>query len=164
MEQPKRPKLALTDEVEPSQGAFLHMLRTHDLFWSEHLKFFQDFDVTAQQYNVLRILYVMDNGQGISCQTIGRFLMNRVPDITRLLDRLEQAGLIERKRCRNDRRVVLAFLTSLGHDKVEEVHPPLLACLRERFKHMTTEEVLELSRRLTKARAPIEAMLEPVQG
>lgn len=153
-----------TDAVQPEhvtegtcsleQEAFGNLVRAYDCLWSEKAKFFQSFDITPQQYNVLNVLASRDEGSGVACQAIGEHLLNRVPDITRLLDRLEQAGLIWRERCATDRRVVRTHLTDAGRAKVQEIRGPLLQALRSRFAHMSAEEVAELNRLLLKLREP----------
>ncbi len=139
---------------EPEQEVFINLLRSYDCLWSEQGRFIQRFGITPQQYNVLNVLALRDEGQGVACQEIAENLLNRVPDITRLLDRLEQAGLILRERCCTDRRVVRTHLSPVGRDKVNEVRPPLLAALKLRFAHMTEQEVGELNRLLSKLREP----------
>jgi len=138
----------------PEQEVFGNLTRAYDCLWSEKTKFFQSFDITPQQYNVLNVLASRDEGSGVACQAIGEHLLNRVPDITRLLDRLEQAGLIWRERCATDRRVVRTHLTDAGRNKVLEVRAPLQKALQTRFAHMSAEEVRELNRLLTKLREP----------
>ncbi|MCB1047747.1 MAG: MarR family transcriptional regulator, partial [Calditrichaeota bacterium] len=78
--------------------------------------------LSQPQYNVLRILRGAGE-QGRSCSEIGERLVARVPDITRLLDRLEASGWVARERSSEDRRVVLTWLTDAGFAKVEAVHP-----------------------------------------
>ena len=141
---------------EPEQEALISLVRSYEGLWSEQNKFFQRFDITPQQFNVLKILASQgDKGHGVACQAIGEQLLNRVPDITRLLDRLEQAGLIWRERCCSDRRVVRTHLTDAGRAKVEEVGRPLREALKARFGHMSVDEVRELARLLTKLREPL---------
>ena len=137
------------------QEVFGNLSRAYDCLWSEKTKFFQSFDITPQQYNVLNVLASRDEGSGVACQAIGEHLLNRVPDITRLLDRLEQAGLIWRERCATDRRVVRTHLSEAGRGKVQEVRGPLQQALQTRFAHMSSDEVLELNRLLTKLREPL---------
>jgi DNA-binding MarR family transcriptional regulator len=136
------------------QDALGNLTRAYDCLWSEMTKFFQSFDITPQQYNVLKVLAAQDGRVGVACQAIGEQLLNRVPDITRLLDRLEQAGLIWRERCASDRRVVRTHLTDAGRSKVMEVRGPLQRALQTRFAHMSAEEVRDLNRLLTKVREP----------
>lgn len=138
----------------PEQELFGSLMRAYDCLWSEQGKFFQSFDITPQQYNVLNVLASRDEGVGVACQAIGEHLLNRVPDITRLLDRLEQAGLIWRERCATDRRVVRTHLTDAGRSKVQEIREPLHRALTSRFAHMTADEVHELNRLLIKLREP----------
>jgi len=139
---------------EAEQQVFINLLRSYDCLWSEQGKFIQRFGITPQQYNVLNVLAMRDEGHGVACQEIAENLLNRVPDTTRLLDRLEQAGLILRERCCTDRRVVRTHLTEVGRAKVNEVRTPLLAALKLRFAHMSETEVGELNRLLNKLREP----------
>jgi DNA-binding MarR family transcriptional regulator len=139
---------------ESEQQVFVNLLRSYDCLWSEQGKFIQRFGLTPQQYNVLNVLAMRDEGHGVACQEIAENLLNRVPDTTRLLDRLEQAGFIMRERCCTDRRVVRTHLTEAGRAKVNEVRTPLLAALKLRFAHMSEQEVSELNRLLNKLREP----------
>ena len=150
----QHPDRAHDSVCKAEQDVFSNLSRAYDCLWSEMAKFFQSFDITPQQYNVLKVLASCDEGTGVACQAIGEHLLNRVPDITRLLDRLEQAGLIRRERCATDRRVVRTHLTDVGRAKVNEVHEPLHNALKQRFAHMTCDEVRELSRLLMKLREP----------
>lgn len=139
---------------QPEQEVFVNLLRSYDCLWSEQGKFFGRFGLTPQQFNVLNVLASRDEGAGVACQAIAEKLLNRVPDITRLLDRLEQGGFIWRERCCSDRRVVRTHLTETGRAKVNEVRGPLQEALRTRFAHMSADEVRELNRLLTKLRDP----------
>lgn len=138
----------------PEQDVLGNLVRAYDCLWSEMTKFFQSFDITPQQFNVLKVLAAQDGRAGVACQAIGEQLLNRVPDITRLLDRLEQAGLIWRERCASDRRVVRTHLTDAGRTKVNEVREPLQRALQRRFAHMTSDDVRDLNRLLTQVREP----------
>jgi DNA-binding MarR family transcriptional regulator len=137
---------------DSAQDVLANLLRTYDCLWSELSKFFQRFDLTPQQYNVLKAL--ASCGGGVACQAIAEQLLNRVPDITRLLDRLEQAGLIRRERCVDDRRVVRTYLTDAGRTKVEEIRGPLAEAMSVRFGHMSQEDLRNLSRLLVTLREP----------
>ena len=144
------------DEVRPDQGAYLELLRTHDALVHEASRFFQTYGITHQQYNVLRILYVRAQESGISCQEIGQRLIERVPDITRLLDRLERAELIRRTRCRDDRRVVRVQLTERGLDLVEELHPRTLELHQTLVGHVSDDDLRTAIRVLRAMRTPPE--------
>ncbi|MBC7171746.1 MAG: MarR family transcriptional regulator, partial [Polyangiaceae bacterium] len=108
-------------------------------------KLFQGFGITSQQYNVLRVLYVRSSSEcGLRCSDIAERMLNREPDMTRLLDRLEKAELLSRDRCTHDRRVVWIQLTDKGFDLVEEIQPLLSAFHKERFKAFSAEELATL--------------------
>jgi DNA-binding MarR family transcriptional regulator len=142
----------MSTSCDSSQDVLANLLRGYDCLWSELGKFFQRFDLTPQQYNVLKAL--SSCGGGVACQAIAEQLLNRVPDITRLLDRLDQAGLIRRERCCTDRRVVRTYLTDAGQAKVGEIQGPLRETMKARFGHMSGEELELLNRLLVKLREP----------
>lgn len=129
------------------------LVRAYDCITSEQSKLCQQFDITPQQFNVLKVLAASDTeGSGVACQAIGEQLLNRVPDITRLLDRLEQAGLIVRVRCCTDRRVVRTQLTDAGRAKVSSMHKPLEQAIAARFALLSDDELSTLSTLLEKLR------------
>jgi len=98
------------------------------------------YDLTATQYNVLRIL----NGarpDGLCGTDIGGRLISRVPDVTRLLDRMAGAGLIERERDPQNRRFVTAHLTAAEEAKLIETTPVVEALNREQFRRLSAEQI-----------------------
>jgi len=106
--------------------------------------------LTPTQYNALRILRGAGEA-GLSCREIGERLVTRDPDITRLLDRLEAAGLVARKRCREDRRRVLCSITKAGLDVLERSMPTVRVAGRKRSGRLSEtelERLLELLDRL----------------
>jgi DNA-binding MarR family transcriptional regulator len=101
---------------------------------------------------VLRILYVRDaEGEGLPTGEVGAGLMFRGPDVTRLVDRLEKAGLVDRFRAPGDRRVVRVRLTRAGTALVEKVHDPLVEHNRELFARMSERDLERLARLLARA-------------
>lgn len=98
------------------------------------------YDLTTTQYNVLRIL----NGarpDGLCGTDIGDRLISRVPDMTRLLDRMAAAGLIERERDPLNRRFVTAHLTAAGEAKLVETTPVVEAVNRQQFRLLSAEQI-----------------------
>ena len=82
------------------QEAYLSLLRTADTLQSRVEAKLKEFGLTGTQYNALRILRGAGQ-EGIPCSEIGERMITRDPDITRLLDRLQKRGLVERSRdCR----------------------------------------------------------------
>jgi DNA-binding MarR family transcriptional regulator len=78
-----------------------------------------------------------------------------VPGITGLIDRLEAAGLVQRKRCDSDRRVVYVCVTEKAGSLLGEIDQPLIDLHQELLGHMSGEELELLSGLLEKARAPL---------
>ena len=147
-----RPHKALDDGSTPESDAAVLAVRLGEKLNSEVDDFFRPYGLTALQFNVLRILYVRDaDRHGISRGAIEGLLIRRVPDVTRLLDRLEAAGLIERYRPKDNQRTVLARLTDKGFDLVENSHAPLLAVNRSQFHHFSKAELETLIGFLRKA-------------
>ncbi|HEV7698836.1 MAG TPA: MarR family transcriptional regulator [Pyrinomonadaceae bacterium] len=106
-------------------------------------------DLTATQYNVLRILRGAKS-DGLSCREIGERMITRDPDITRMLDRLEGRDLIRRERQETDRRVIRAFITQKGLDLLKELDRPIAGTTDELFAGVSKSELATLSRLLAK--------------
>jgi DNA-binding MarR family transcriptional regulator len=136
----------------PEQEAALNVARTHDRLQSGVARFFKEYGISGAQYNVLRIL--RGEGKPLPCQEISGRMITQLPDITRLVDRLEAAGLVERSRTQEDRRVVLTAITEAGRTLLVRIDEPLLQLHREQLGHLTREELSELNRLLAKARNP----------
>ncbi len=93
----------------PEEAAFLDLLRTTDMLSRGLIQVLKTEELSATQYNVLRIL--RGAPEGLPCGEIASRMITRDPDVTRLLDRLEKRGLISRRRETKDRRTVVAQIT-----------------------------------------------------
>ena len=99
--------------------------------------------LTPTQYNVLRIL----NGagsEGLYGAEIGERLISQGPDVTRLLDRMAESGLVERDRDPNNRRLVIARLTTAGRDKLHVTTPIVDGTLRHQYRDLTSAQLRTL--------------------
>jgi DNA-binding MarR family transcriptional regulator len=110
------------------------------------------YGISPAQYNVLRIL------RGAAPQGLGRNqirgrLVTRMPDVTRLLDRMERAGLVRRERDREDRRCVPTYLTERGHALLGRLDAPIAESHRRQFGHLTAEQLRALIDLLTLVRS-----------
>ena len=114
------------------ETVFLDLLRTSDVLSRRIDYVLKDANLSANQYNVLRIL--RGAPEGLPCGEIGNRMITRDPDITRLLDRLEKRELISRCRETKDRRTVLTRITSAGVKLLAR----LLACGIRLVKHIRT--------------------------
>lgn len=122
------------------QEIYLQIRRTSDLTnrWSnETLK---PHGLSISTLNVLRILRGA-RPHALSSARISERMVARDPDLTRLLDKLEKVGLIEKKRDEKDRRVVNVAITAEGVRVVEAASDDITIRLREEFSHMTKKQL-----------------------
>jgi DNA-binding MarR family transcriptional regulator len=106
------------------QQVVVALLRTADVVRRGLDRVLQPYDITPQQYNVLRILRGAGE-QGLPTLEIGERMIEHAPGVTRLLDRLEAKALVRRERCPQDRRQVLCWLTAAGLALVERLDEPI---------------------------------------
>ena len=134
-----------TDDLLPT--TFVNLVRAHDRLEAGFSALFKEHGLTMSQYNVLRI--VRGTGkEGASCQHVGDELLTRVPDVTRLIDRMEKAGLVTRTRSTEDRRVVHVHLTPKGKRLCDKLDGPVMACHRTQFAHVDRKTLEALNRGL----------------
>ncbi|MCX5688879.1 MAG: MarR family transcriptional regulator, partial [Planctomycetota bacterium] len=98
---------------QPAAEAFLNIMRTASLLSGEFEHVFKADGLTSAMYNALRILRGAGE-RGRMCHEIGEQMISRVPDVTRLVDRLENLGLAQRARCGEDRRVIYVTISAKG--------------------------------------------------
>lgn len=134
------------------QEAFLNLLRTSDQLNTEFTRLFATHGLSGPQYNVLRILRGSGD-EGLPCLEVAGQMITRMPDITRLVDRLEAAGFVERCRTESDRRVVLVKITATGIELLSRLDLPVRELHKKVLAHLSHDELMELSRLLTKARS-----------
>jgi DNA-binding MarR family transcriptional regulator len=139
----------------PEQEAMLNILRTADQLQIRFARLFRQFGLTPQQYNILRIL--RGEGRPLPILEIAARMITVVPGITGLIDRLEVANLVERKRCDQDRRVIYVAIAPRAAEILAEIDAPLEELHRQTLGHMTEVELASLCRLLEKARQPKEA-------
>ena len=115
----KKP-LSLREEIRqskpfesPAQEAILNVYRTSDMFQRHFVKLVEPHGISLQQYNVLRILRGAGS-EGTPTLDIADRMIEKTPGITRLLDKLEAKHLVRRRRCPEDRRQVLCWITDAG--------------------------------------------------
>jgi DNA-binding MarR family transcriptional regulator len=130
---------------------YLNLLRTTSELTRYLVDVLRPSGITQPQYNVLRILRGAGE-HGLPCGEIGERLVNREPDVTRLLDRLEERGLVVRGRWSPDGRVVTARLTADGKRLTDALDAPVDAVHRQQLGHLTRDELRALNGLLEAAR------------
>ncbi|MEO0474448.1 MAG: MarR family transcriptional regulator [Planctomycetota bacterium] len=149
-------KKSAFDSVE--QQAYLNLAYTHAQLAAKFTQLFKSHGLSEATYNILRVLRGVrkhpENGRdALPCGEIGGRLVTRVPDVTRLIDRLVKAGLVDRIRGEADRRVVLARITTQGLAKLRKLDGPLLELHEQTLGHMNRSELNQLNSLLERARA-----------
>lgn len=132
---------------------FLDLLRTTDLLSRRLALLLKSEDLSATQYNVLRIL--RGSLAGLPCGEIASRMITRDPDVTRLLDRLEKRGLISRCRETQDRRTVMARITPEGLKLLASLDEPVRNAHRAQLGHLGRKRLVALSQLLSAARRAV---------
>lgn len=110
--------------------AFLNIKYTASWINAREVEFFKPYGISPQQYNILRIL--RGAAEKTKVQIVKDRMVDRAPNVTRLMDKLLEKHLIERSRCDSDRRVVYVNITEEG-----------LLLLSELDKSMTDFDLIE---------------------
>ncbi len=137
------------------QEAYLALWRTYDRLRALEDELFVGFDVTAQQYNLLRLLRAAHPDM-VPTFSMAAQLVSRAPDVTRMLDRLEERGLIARSRSTTDRRAVLVGITESGIALLEQIAEPLSDCHQRQLGHLSATDLKRLVHLLREVRTPHE--------
>lgn len=138
--------------VTPEQEAFLGVLRTSAVLEHAAAEGLRPQGLTPTQYNVLRILRGAGEN-GLCRHEVGDRMIKPVPDVTRLLDRLEASGLVVRARSETDRRYVTARITERGLALLADLDEPILRMHEAQLGHLSPTDLAQLVQLLEKARS-----------
>lgn len=127
----------------PEQQTYEMIVRTASRLEGELNRVLRPFELTGATYNILKILEAAGQG-GKSCGDISDQLTAEVPDMTRLLDRLEKLGYIARARSSVDRRMVRVTLLEKGQSAVRELEPKVRECHARLLAHLEQDKLGEL--------------------
>jgi len=128
----------------------INMLYTFNWINYQILQKFKDKDITVQQYNVLRILRG-HSPEPCNLKLIKARMLDRMSDASRIVDKLNAKGFLERKECANDRRNVDVFITEKGIDLLKSLDH-IDDEYKTLFKNLNASEVRTLNELLDKAR------------
>ena len=149
-----------------TQEAYLNLIRTAAILSNQLERLFKTRGLSESTYNILRILRGVAGLQGVGrskygeehtraglpLTDIGERMIAPVPDVTRLIDRLERLTFATRRRCDKDRRVIYACITDAGLDVLREFDESVLEIHDEHLGHMSHQELEQMSELLEKAR------------
>ena len=148
-----KPKQSRGRATNAEEKVFVELVNTADRLSRGPAALLKQADLSSTQYNVLRIL--RGAPEGLPCGEVGRRLISREPDITRLFDRMEKRGLISRTRESKDRRTVMTSITRSGLDLVNRLDEPVLALHRKQLGHLGPRRLAALSGLLRAARREV---------
>ena len=148
-----------TPFASPRQEAFLNLMRTQAIISAPFDRLFKSHGISQPLYNILRILAghqerdaeADHEHEGVPVLRIGEDMVTREPDMTRLVNRLEKAGLAERRRCARDRRVVYVRITDAGEGLLERLAPEIDALHATQFRGLRDDELRSLNDLLFRA-------------
>ena len=133
------------------QEAYLSIERTSTSLTDAMEDLMKARGISATQYNVLRILRG-SGAEGLCRNELRDRMLTRMPDMTRLLDRMEGAGLVVRAREGDDRRMVMTRITEKGRRLLDELDAPVMALHRKQMAGLTDAQLRSLSDLLTLVR------------
>jgi DNA-binding MarR family transcriptional regulator len=131
------------------QKAVINLLYTASWIQGRQQDFFKPFKITAQQFNILRILKGQ-HPKSISGTEIKSRMLDKNSDVSRLLDRLIAKSLISKKVCPNDKRATDINITEQGLDLLRDIDK--FQNQIDEVMSLTEDEALQLSNLLDKSR------------
>ena len=134
------------------QEVYLALARTAAVLGHALAEALRPYGVTPTQYNVLRILRGAGR-TGLCRNEVRDRLVAQVPDVTRLLDRLETMGYVERERDEEDRRLVTTRITAAGRELLASLDAPIVDKHRRQLGHMSATQLRTLADLLALARS-----------
>jgi DNA-binding MarR family transcriptional regulator len=130
---------------------FVAILKAADSLSQEAEQLIKSAGLTGTQYNVLRILRGAEP-DGLLCREISERMISRDPDITRLLDRMENHKLITRERQKEDRRAIKTRVTAEGLKLLKKLDRPVHELHKKQFRHMPPGRLKQLAELLEEVR------------
>lgn len=144
----------------PEQEAYLTLWRAYDRLRAIEAEVLDRWQLSAQQYNVLRLLQAA-HPQAQPTLRVAARLISRAPDITRMVQKLAARGLIRRQRTPADRRTLLLAITPAGLELLDAIAEPLRAGHVRQLGHLSPAEMRTLTGLLRKAGSPHEPQGSP---
>lgn len=137
------------------QEAILSVLRTGDLLENRIARLLREFGLTSSQYNVMRIL--RDEGKPLPCLEVAQRMIQVAPAITRVVEQLLKLGLIDKRRCRDDRRVFYIGIKPAAQRLLKKIDQPILDLHTTQLAHVSARDLKSLIRILDSIRQQSQA-------
>jgi len=149
-------------ESEARYAALLQLLRTADVIWDASRVFFERWDITPAQFNLLNLL--ADAAEGMTQSDLSRELLTHRSNITGLVDRLEGHGLLKRREQAGDRRAWRVMLTAAGRRLVAEILPHYHRAAERLWEGIGTAEAPRLQESLRQIAGNAQAAAARLSG
>lgn len=145
-------EISQTKFASPWHKMIVNIIYTGNWIQSTHSSFMKKYEITPQQYNILRIL----KGQYPEATTVNLLIermLDKMSNASRLVDKLKTKGFVDRKQCEEDRRQVDVVITKKGLALLEKMEKEFKSFDDIYQKAITEEEAKELNRILDKLRS-----------
>ena len=133
----------------PRYQALLQLLRSAETVWNASRLFFERWELSPSQFNILNLL--QDHPGGLSQSELGRLLITHRSNVTGLVDRLERRGLVRRQEAAADRRAYRVVLSPAGLKLVRQILPRYYQGAVRVWEELPTRRALELMADLQQA-------------
>ena len=140
-----------TGQIPLPKRTVLNISYTSVLIKDSLSNILKPFDISIEQFNVLRILRGQ-KGNATNLQDIQNRMISKMSNTTRLVDKLIKKNFVERFVCEKNRRKVEIFITSQGLEILKEIDPIIDHTEVNLTSSLTQEELKTLNNLLTKLR------------
>jgi len=127
-----------------------NLIFTGNRLQNNHIRFLKAYNITPQQYNVLRILRDKSPSP-VSVAVISKRMLDKMSNASRLVEKLRQKGYAERKECEEDRRRVNVLITAGGTQLIEQIEASIDE-LENPLHAITSQEAKQLNKIIDKLR------------
>ncbi len=149
-----------TEGESTERALYVQLIRAATRLEAELNRLFRPMHLTGATYNILRILAAAGVG-GRSCGDISEELIAEVPDMTRLLDRLERLGYVARARSSVDRRMVTVTITESGRTTLSQLEDVVQECHKKQFGSLGQAGIAQLGQGLDAILSRLERLESP---
>jgi len=144
-------ELKISKQLPECKRALLNLLYTGNWITDEITSSLKPFDITTQQFNVLRILKGM-KGDPCSLQTIQERMISKMSNTTRLVDKLIKKDFVQREQCESNRRKVDIMITVEGEKALEVINEVVDESESMLTENLSQDELKQLNSLLNKLR------------
>ena len=132
-----------------SRASVINIFQTSSWMKDDLLLQLKPFDLSLEQFNVLRILRGQD-GNAINLQDIQERMVSKMSNTTRLVDKLIKKNFVKRTICKANRRKVEIVITDLGLETLKTIDPIIDNTEKNITKNLTQNELIQLNTLLIK--------------